>query len=98
LYSRRFDPRRLPAGLVQVVGHVQDAKCRTLLQQWVTDAPAPPGALRNLTVQGSDVSYRTGTPGSLPSGTAALVFTDGAMNRTPPAAYEVLDLSQLRAP
>jgi hypothetical protein len=97
LYDRRFDPRRLPPGLVQVIGHVQDAKCRTLLRDWVVDRPGPLGSLRNLTVRGCEVAYRTGAPGALPSDAAALVFTDGAMNKTPPMHYEVLDLKRLRA-
>lgn len=88
--GRRFDPRRLPAGLTQVIGHVADAKCRELLGPWARDEEPRPGALRHLESDGTRVAYRTGVPsGAPPANTARLVFIDGLMNRTPAAQYAI---------
>lgn len=93
---RRFDPRRLPLGLVQAVGHVRDPKCRSLLGSWVTDAAAPEGALRRLRTDGTHVSYARGTdPGS--HAEATLLFIDGGMNYADPENYELLDLGTMHA-
>lgn len=90
---RRFDPRLLPAGLTQAVGHIRDAKCRALLGPWGDGAPAADGPLRHLRAQGDDVRYRRGVPTELASGTATLVFLDGGMNFVADLAhYELFDL------
>jgi hypothetical protein len=94
LFSRRYDPRRVPRGLIQVTGHVRDAKSRALLGPWAVDAPGPEGQLRSLTIDGDRVEYRRGTPRREP-GLTAMVFTDGAMAQTPLGGYEVLDLNTL---
>lgn len=90
--GRRFDPRRLPAGLTQVIGHVADAKCRELLGSWARDEEPRPGALRHLETDGTRVAYRAGLPSAPPTPkTAALVFIDGLMNRTPVAEYAIFE-------
>lgn len=86
--GRRFDPRTLPAGLTQVVGHIADAKCRELLGAWARDEAPSEGALRSLTTDGSRVEYRTGLPSArLSAGHARVDFIDGLMNRTPVERY-----------
>lgn len=93
---RRFDVRRLPAGLTQVVGHSRDKKIRELLDLPLEDAKD--GVLRHLVTDGTRVDYALGTPTrALGPGEAALVFTDGGMRETAPHAYELLDLDTLGA-
>jgi hypothetical protein len=96
-----FDPRDLPPGLVQVVGHVKDERCRNQLADWCDPGPARPGVLRHLVVEGERVEYRHGTPppgeGRSAAARAAMIFTDGGMNGCPLEAYELLDLDS-RAP
>jgi len=87
---RRFDPRWLLPGVTQAIGHIRDAKCRTLLGPWVQGAPAGDGPLRSLTSTGTDVTYRAGVvPG------ASLVFLDGGMSHSLPERYQLLDLDRL---
>ncbi|MBI3201047.1 MAG: transcriptional regulator [Myxococcales bacterium] len=88
--GRRFDPRRLPQGLTQVIGHISDAKCRQLLGPWAEGEPAP-GALRHLTTDGQRVSYATGLPAATRGEEATLIFIDGLMNRTPVESYAVFE-------
>ncbi|MBM7113095.1 metallophosphoesterase [Archangium primigenium] len=91
---RRFDPRRLPPGLVQVVGHTRDKRCRELLA-------LPPGAhdgvLRHLVTDGTTVDYQLGPPGDTDPTRAVLVFTDGGMRESPLDSFELLDLDTGRA-
>jgi len=96
-FRRRYDPRRLPAGLTQVIGHVSDRKSRELLPRWA-DAVAPRvGVLRHLVTDGRAVRYAHGPPPRRGPGEAAVVFTDGGMKACPPADYELLDLDRLVA-
>lgn len=89
---RRYDPRQLPLGLVQVIGHVRDAKSRALLGEWVSEPPAEhEGQLRGLRTNGRAVEYRTGFP-QLDHGEAGLVFVDGGMHHVPAEHYELLDV------
>lgn len=90
--GRRFDPRRLPLGLTQVIGHVADAKCRELLGSWALNEEPEPGELRHLESDGSSVRYRAGLP-SEPRGAdvATVVFIDGLMNRTPVDRYRIFE-------
>jgi hypothetical protein len=92
---RRFDPRRLPVGLTQVVGHTRDEHCRSLLADWVADVPGRAGALRQLVTDGARVTYGY-TLRAATADEAALIFTDGGMNDTPPEYYELLDLDRLQ--
>ncbi len=91
---RRFDPRRLPPGITQVVGHIGDPKCRTLLTPaWTDDASPRHGVLRHLITDGAAVHYAHGTPSTTPAAAeAAMIFVDGGMAKAEPDAYELLDL------
>lgn len=90
---RRFDPRWLPAGLTQAVGHIRDAKCRTLLGPWSDGAPPQDGPLRHLSVRGDEVRYARGLPAARGPGSATLIFLDGGMNFLADATgYELFDL------
>lgn len=96
--KRRFDPRELPLGLVQVVGHIRDAKCRTLLGAWVRDEPAAEGELRHLRSDGHDVSYARGPAVADHSNTqirseAQMLFIDGGMNHADPKDYQLLNIA-----
>ena len=97
---RRFDPRRLPRGLTQAIGHIQDAKCRSLLRDWAVSDPAPDGALRHLVTDGAAVRYAVGAGDARESarnrGCAAMLFLDGGMRRADPARYELCDLDSAR--
>jgi hypothetical protein len=88
--GRRFDPRKIPRGMTQVIGHIGDEKCRELMPDWCTGEPAN-GALRSLVVDGGRVSYRPGVC----DGDTRMVFTDGSMNRTDTGCYELLDLTRM---
>ena len=61
--SRKFDPRSLPRGLVQVCGHSGHHKCVKELATWVRTRPPTRehGGLRTLTVgPASNVDYAEG--------------------------------------
>jgi hypothetical protein len=89
---RRFDPRDLPRGLVQAIGHVRDKKSRQLLGSEWTDGAAPvDGPLRYLVTDGTKVHYAKGRPQYDPT-VATMLFLDGGMNYTAPASYELLTL------
>jgi|APLak6261679142_1056127.scaffolds.fasta_scaffold00118_2 hypothetical protein len=84
--NRRYDPRELPSGITQVIGHINDKKCRDLFGDWA-DTPTPEyGSLRGLTVRG-DVRYHVGC-----EETDTLLFLDGAMHQVAPVEYELFDL------
>ncbi len=89
--GRSYDPRDLPPGLVQIIGHVQDKKSRALLGPWADGAPVTEGVLRQLVVTDGEVRYAHGTR-PIPEGAKALIFTDGGMFRTAPERYQLLDL------
>jgi hypothetical protein len=88
---RRFDPRDLPEGLTQVIGHIRDGKCRETLGEWADQSPAADGPIRQLTVDGSNVRYARGC-----SKDAALLFIDGGMSHANVADYQLLDLELLQ--
>jgi hypothetical protein len=94
---RRFDPRRLPSGLTQAIGHIQDAKCRSLLDGWCDGAPAGDGPLRCLRVEGGRGWYRAGVAVLDGAGAARVVFTDGAMAKAPVDAFQLLDVDRIAA-
>ncbi len=89
---RRFDPRTLPAGVTQVVGHIRDTKCRALMPQWCVPLAAGDGPLRSLRTSPDGVRYEKGV-----SAEASLIFIDGGLAHTTPSRYELLDL-ETRAP
>jgi hypothetical protein len=87
---RRFDARRLPTGLTQIVGHVNDPKCRELMPSWSIGEPAL-GDLRTLQVCGGKGRYQSGVAPIEPGG-ARMIFTDGSLARTPVERYALLDV------
>lgn len=92
---RRYDPQELPRGVIQVVGHIGDQKCRQLLRPWVKDGePAVSGALRHLKLGKDGPAYRLGA-GTWSAGDTGLLFVDGGMNRSSPKSYEFLDVLQM---
>ena len=87
--ARRFDPRRLPAGLTQVVGHTGDRKCRELLGDGWHDAVAPRhGVLRTLTTDGETIVYGHGIREAA-AGQARVIFIDGGMSHCATPEYEL---------
>jgi len=94
---RRFDPRLLPPGLTQAIGHIRDAKCRALLAEWVAPEETRDGPLRHLRVRGEEVRYARGVAGPGSPDAATLLFLDGGMPHAEARAYELLDLDT-RAP
>jgi hypothetical protein len=92
---RRYDPRRLPPGLTQAIGHIRDDKSRKLLGPWADAEPSPKGSLRHLTARAERVRYAPGVPASMPADAAALIFIDGSMREARPEDYELLDLDRL---
>jgi hypothetical protein len=91
--SRRFDPRKLPRGITQVIGHIGDEKCRALMPAWSVGEPTD-GALRTLLTNGDQVRYATGVHPAAKD-EARVIFTDGTMRRARAGAYEVLDLDAM---
>lgn len=89
---RRYDPRRLPSGFPQAIGHIRDKKCHEILGRWVKDVAPLDGPIRSLRISGDDVEYARGTFDD-----ARLYFLDGGMNHTAPESYELFDLDR-RAP
>ncbi|MGE0397286.1 MAG: metallophosphoesterase [Kofleriaceae bacterium] len=85
---RRFDPRELPQGVTQVVGHTGHAKCTFELAAWSTEAARARkrGGIRTLRVTGTSVVYDIDV---LPPahGVTDMIFTDGELRRLP--AHEV---------
>jgi hypothetical protein len=93
--GRRFDPRDLPRGLVQIVGHIRDEKCRKLLGPWVKDEAPQEGPVRHLITDGARVRYAAG-PGPVPAAhESKMLFIDGGMRHVSAARYELLDLERL---
>jgi hypothetical protein len=84
---RRYDPRSLPEGIVQIIGHINDKKCRELFGNWVERKPPQPGVLRGLKV-GTQMKYHTGCDEE-----DRLVFLDGQMHQVAPFEYELYDLA-----
>ena len=90
---RRFDPRTLPLGLTQVVGHIRDKKARELLGAWTDHRRPSDGQIRHLVTDGRAVRYAFGLPPA-PSAhpRATMIFADAGMNFVPPERYPLLDL------
>jgi len=106
LEPRRFDPRRLPHGLWQVVGHVRDKRCVSSLRphhhapptavSWTDVVEHKEGVIRHLIAWNNTVMYRHGLPpprAEVPKDAAVMIFIDGAMHDCPVADYELLDVS-----
>ena len=96
LEPRRYDPRRLPRGLWQVVGHVRDKRCVDALKGWSEPKTPVVGVVRHLVSHAGQVVYRHGLPpprASLPADAAVVLFIDGAMQECPPENYQLLDVA-----
>lgn len=93
---RRFDPRRLPLGLVQVCGHTGHRKCVKELGDWVGPSArvSTLGGIRTLCADSHRVSYDYGIIDAR-SDPAVVYMIDATMHATEPAAYP---LFRLRAP
>ncbi len=92
---RRFDPRTLPIGLRQGVGHTGHSTAIKRLRAWADEhSDEALGAVRTLRVRGDEVSY---TVGSDPIGAdeAGLWMIDGTMARCSPELYELFPLDPL---
>ncbi len=89
---RRFDPRWLPRGLTQAIGHIRDKKCCALLKEWAVAPGAKVGQLRHLRTDGEHVEYRAGVPTTADPEAATMLFLDGDMLKASAAAYELLDI------
>ena len=91
--ARRYDPRELPLGIAQAIGHVRDKKSRELLGTHWTDAgPPEDGPLRHLVTNGHDVHYARGIPDRINPSLATMLFLDGGMNHTTADRYEILEI------
>jgi hypothetical protein len=81
---RRFDPRELPSGITQIVGHTGHAKCTFELAAWATDAARARkrGGIRTLRVTDRSVVYDLDV---LPPahGATDMIFIDGELRRLP---------------
>lgn len=93
---RRFDPRTLPTGLVQVVGHTGHRKCLQMLGSWVTTEAAAHkvGGIRTLRVVADVVRYHLGClpPLTTAASGADLIMIDGEMRAVPPSEYQLLQV------
>jgi calcineurin-like phosphoesterase family protein len=93
---RRFDPRTLPPGLTQIVGHTNHSKCLTELDGWATAAACgrTHGGIRTLRFAGQTVTYDLGVADPAP-GVADLILIDGELRRVPAAEVALLPLAGL---
>ena len=97
---RRFDPRSLPPGLHQVVGHTGHRKCKGELgDAWLSEAARrrPAGGIRTLRVRDGDVSYDLGVSRA-EDGATDMILIDGEMSRVSAADYSLLELERLGEP
>jgi hypothetical protein len=90
---RRFDPRSLPLGLVQVCGHTGHHRCRHDLASFATPAALAQdrGGLRTLSTDGERAFYELGL--SLPDPRrATLYLIDAEMNSVSPDSYPLIEV------
>ncbi len=91
---RRFHPRTLPAGLVQVAGHTGHPKCVAELVRW-RDATMEEtlSGQRTLRVSGAAVRYELGVTVPAP-GDAVLYMIDPSLHRVvDPSTVELFELA-----
>lgn len=93
---RRFDPRTLPLGVTQVVGHTGHAKCLSELGDWAAPAAhrRAHGGIRTLRFDGRTVHYDLGVAPPAP-GVADLIMIDGEARRVPVDEVDLLALARL---
>jgi len=92
---RRFDPRTLPVGLTQVVGHTGHAKCTEELAAWATDAAVARkhGGIRTLRVTERALCYDLGVAAPA-EGAADLILIDPELRRVPANDVALLPLAR----
>lgn len=93
---RRFDPRTLPKGITQVIGHTRDLKCRKLLGAWADSKKTPEGGLRFLRTDGQKVHYAPGVIEKTDAHQGSLIFADANMGSVRASTYQLLDLDSRR--
>jgi hypothetical protein len=93
---RRFDPRTLPLGLVQIAGHTGHGKCLEELGGWATDAARgrKHGGIRTLRLARDTVTYDLGVAPPADD-VADLILIDGELRRVPAADVALLPLARL---
>lgn len=91
---RRFDPRTLPLGLTQIVGHSGHAKCVHELGAWVAPAARSRkhGGIRTLRFTADDVTYDLGIAPPT-DGVADLILVDGELRRVDASEVALLPLA-----
>ena len=89
--NRRYDPRTLPSGVVQVIGHINDKKCRELMGDWAASPTPEYGSIRGLKLNPAP-TYHLGVEDG-----DAMIFLDGAMAHVEPFEYQLFDV-ELRQP
>lgn len=83
---RRFHPRMLPAGLLQLAGHTGHPKCVEELARWAESSmQEEPHGRRSLRVRGDDIRYQLGAARP-DAGEAVLYLIDPSLHRAPDAA------------
>ena len=95
---RRFDPRTLPPGLVQIAGHTGHNKCLEELDGWATAAARgrEHGGIRTLRVASQTVTYDLGVAAPAPTDEVAdLILIDGEIRRVPADEVDLLPLAHL---
>jgi hypothetical protein len=90
---RRFDPRTLPEGVVQIVGHTGHSKCVEELGDWCTHRARQRahGGIRMLRASGDVVTYDVGVA-TADLGGAELILIDGELRRLPPEQVDLLEV------
>jgi hypothetical protein len=93
---RRFDPRTLPVGLVQIAGHTGHGKCLEELGGWATEAARgrKHGGIRTLRCAGGAVTYDLGVA-EPEDDVADLILIDGELRRVPATEVSLLPLARL---
>lgn len=95
---RRFDPRSLPLGLAQVVGHSGHARCVRSLGDWVSEeARADHVPLRTLRVGSTGVRYESGAREHV-EGEASLVMVDAGFADAPLDTIALLEVDEVVVP
>jgi hypothetical protein len=94
---RRFDPRRLPRGLAQVIGHTGHSKAFRELPRWREPGMDDrPGGLRTLRVTAADaVTYRRGVHVGEADDAIAVMIDPEMRHVASPADVELLELQTM---
>jgi hypothetical protein len=93
---RRFDPRTLPMGLVQIIGHTGHSKCVKSLGAWLdlVAQQTPCGGLRTLSATPQNVRYSMGINPPNPQ-EATVYMIDIEINNKELSQHPLLELLSL---